>query len=96
MVTGLEHWEIDRRATSDRLAFANFVDVLLDGPRMKPARDDFVDARRTFVSKLVQLDADLMLVLGSDAWNNLPDDFGAAAPYFAFGGSSIKDGWIYP
>lgn len=57
------------------LAFANFVQSLVDGgPRNRPRGGQWKDAKRTFPTLLGLLRPDAVFVLGSQLWSNTPSD----------------------
>lgn len=100
VISGKAPGAFDRAEEWQRFAFSNFVQQPLDGPRMAPSRAQFADARERFFAQLAMTQPEVLVVLGSRAWNELPCDVGAKVPPFQFllmpDWPAIEDAWLYP
>lgn len=100
VVSGKEPTTFDRGEEWHKFAFSNFVQQPLDGPRIAPSSSQFEDARARFFSQLAATQPEVLVVLGSRAWNQLPSDVGAKVPPFRFAVEpdwpEIDDAGLYP
>lgn len=93
-----EHPELTRKQHWQKLAFSNFLQEVMTGPRIVPTREQFEDARQAFRGQLRLTTPDVLLVLGQRTWSELPRDFGfAISTLQAIEDPAIliKEAWAY-
>jgi hypothetical protein len=74
LVTGENgfHSEAQRADFWQRVAFCNYIQVPLPGPRIRPTREMWAAGRTPFLETLKELAPDMLLVLGSTITWHLP------------------------
>jgi len=91
---------IDRAQIWQQIAYSNFVQRPLDGPRQAPLPEDFEAARTCFWGQIALTRPEVLVVLGSRLWEQLPTDFCVKLPPFKFEAGDdwpvIDDAWLYP
>ena len=94
VVAGRDRTEIDRMHFWQSVAFYNFIQEFVAGPRTRPAPEAWRFARPAFAAVLEALRPQALLVLGVCLWNNLPNS-GREGPTLQVGELSRKS-WLYP
>lgn len=62
----------DRRSFWQQVAFYNYIQWWLRGPRYRPSRDMWTDARSALLEVLNELSPSVMLILGNELLSQLP------------------------
>ena len=75
IVSAEEHPELERADHWRKLAFSNFIQDLLSGPRIAPNREQWDRGRRAFPEQLKLSTPQVLLVAGQRLWRELPTDF---------------------
>ena len=73
VVAGRHKTEIDRVDFWQSVAFYNFIQEFVAGPRMHPVPEAWRSARPAFEAVLEALRPQALLILGARLWNNLPN-----------------------
>ena len=79
VVTGKSHWEFERRAVWDTIAFYNYVQsIAVDQPGKAPPTAAFHQSARAFWEVIDFLQPTHLMALGARLWENMPplDDAG--------------------
>lgn len=63
----------DKKEIWNKLAFYNFVQSPITGPRKPPSNQEFLDSHAAFFQVLEELQPDCILAWGSRLYDNLPD-----------------------
>lgn len=91
---------VDRAAAWQSIAYSNFIQEPMSGPRIAPTPQQSADACRLFCSQLASTRPEVLVVLGNRLWQQLPTDMGCSVPTFQFAPEPdwlpIEDAWIYP
>ncbi|WP_151954206.1 hypothetical protein [Sphingomonas sp. EC-HK361] len=99
VVENKEPGSFDRRSTWEGIAYSNFVQQLLDGPRKPPTPAMLDEARSCFFGQLAISRPDVLVVLGTRLWEELPLDGVKLSPLqFACEPDwpILEDAWLYP
>ena len=92
----------DRKKVWSELAFSNFAQELLTGPRQPLTRAQRATGTAAFFGQLVLTRPGVLVVLGNGAWGATPTGFGCAIPPFdvEIGTDAapvrLDDAWFYP
>lgn len=62
----------DRECIWQSVAFYNYIQEPLSGPRESPTQSQFEDAEEAFFEILDELEPDVVLIWGTRLWDNLP------------------------
>ncbi|MFC4666568.1 hypothetical protein [Falsiporphyromonas endometrii] len=84
----------EREELWNRLAFYNYVQVPMVGPRVAPSSADFANSEDAFFQVLKQLDPDKIIVWGKRLFENMPAT-GFQGPDISIPGFSPANTWIY-
>lgn len=97
VVTGKEIAGLNREEQWQKLAFSNYVQDVLTGPRREPSVEQWARGRDAFRAQLRATTPDVLLVLGQRLWDHLPRDFGFAVPELTSmdGTVQVKEAWAY-
>lgn len=89
----------DRQAAWSEFAFSNFVQEFMAGPRIAPSPAAWKDAQTRFFGQLAITQPEVLVVLGSRQWDQLPS-VGVAIPGMKFDvhpdWAPVMDAWLYP
>lgn len=80
MVEGRERWEVDLAEFWESIAFYNFIQECLEGPKASVTEQMLRNGRNVFPAILEQLQPDCMLVLSGRAWDYWIDGWSESAP----------------
>lgn len=88
----------DKKEAWEHLAFYNYVQVPMTGPRISPTTEDFKKSEEAFWEVLNELKPDLIIVWGTRLYNNLPQG-GKQLEYFTvqnkYGDDIYIEIWSY-
>lgn len=89
---------VDARKAWSGIAYSNYVQSALTGPRRAPSAEQWREAERSFVAQLMITRPTTLLVLGRRLWDNLPSSFGWKCPPLQLRKDQppVTDAWIYP
>lgn len=90
---------VERPAAWNAIAYSNFVQRMLDEPRKAPPANLLKAAREAFVAQLYLTGPEVLVVLGSRLWEQLPADNCVKLPPFKFDVEPdwppVSDAWLY-
>lgn len=92
-----EHPELTREQHWQKLAFSNYIQDLMQGPRVAPSAEQWERGREAFPEQLKATTPGTLLVLGQRLWKNLPRDFGfQVSKLEAMSGLvTVEEAWAY-
>lgn len=97
-VHGKPYGEADHNSGWADIAYSNYIQDTLDGPRKAPSEAQWADARRRFFGQLAITRPRVLLVLGRRLWDRLP--FGEENRVEPLGlpdpSNPVTDAWAYP
>lgn len=64
----------DKKEAWEHLAFCNYVQEPMTGPRLSPTSEDFKNSEEAFWEILNELKPDLIIIWGARLYNNLPQE----------------------
>ncbi len=71
-ITGEPAWKVDRPRVFDQIAYSNFVQSFLNGPRLAPTEQQWHSGKLAFAEQLQDLRPTHVLVCGRRLWDHIP------------------------
>lgn len=91
--------QVDLEPAWSRIAYSNFVQSALPGPRQAPSREQWEQARRCFFGQLALTRPNVLVVLGARQWDQLPMEGCVRLPELHWDAGPdwplVNDAWLY-